>query len=130
MFQGGDCFMYKAYKFRMYPSRKQEVLIHKTFGCYRFIYNYFLNECKEKGFQKAYDLCKELKGLEKEYEWLKEVDSCSLRCAIFNLEDAYQNFFSKRGNYPTFKNKFSRQTYRTNCIRSSYKRKDEAILDI
>lgn len=63
-------------------------------------------------------------------EWIKEVDSCSLRCVIFNLEDAYQNFFSKRGNYPTFKNKFSRQTYRTNCIRSSYKRKDEAILDI
>ena len=59
----------------MYRNRKQEVLIHKTFGCYRFIYNYFLNKCKEKGFQKAYDLCKELRKLEKKYEWLKEVDT-------------------------------------------------------
>ena len=35
---------------------------------------------------------KELPKLQEEYEWLKEVDSCSLRCAIFNLEDAYKFF--------------------------------------
>ena len=28
---------------------------------YRFIYNYFLSECKEKGYQKALDMCKKLK---------------------------------------------------------------------
>ena len=31
---------------------------------------------------------------------------------------------TKRRNYPTFKSKFSRQAYRTNCIRSNYKGKD------
>ena len=36
---------------------------------------------------------KELPKLQEEYEWLKEVDSCSLRCAIFNLEDAYKNYY-------------------------------------
>ena len=56
-----------------------------------------------------------------EYEWLKEVDSCSLRCAIFNLEDTYKNYFNKRANYPTFKSRYKKQTYRTNCIRSTYK---------
>ena len=58
--QGGDN-MYKAYKFRLYPNDNQKILIHKTFGCVRFVYNNFLKECKENGYQKAYDMCKKLK---------------------------------------------------------------------
>ena len=77
--------MYKAYKFRLYPNDEQRQLIHKTFGCTRFIYNHFLNECKEKGYQKAFDMCKKLKELYAEYPFLKEVDSFSLRNSIFNL---------------------------------------------
>ena len=46
--------MYKAYKFRLYPNDIQKDLIHKTFGCYRFIYNYFLNDCMSNGYQKAF----------------------------------------------------------------------------
>ncbi len=113
--------MYKAYRFRLYPNDSQRTLIHKTFGCVRFVYNYFLDKCKKNGYIKAYDMCKELKGLYEEYPFLKEVDSCSLRCSIFNLEDSYKNFFAKRNGYPCFKNKFSKQSYRTNCIRSTYK---------
>jgi len=60
-----------------------------------------------------------LKELEIEYVWLKEVDSCALRCAIFNLEDAYKNFFNKQASYPKFKNRYSKQSYRTNCIKRS-----------
>ena len=122
--------MYKTYKFRMYPTKEQIIMINKTFGCYRFIYNYFLNKCKNNKFIKAYYMCNELKKMYYEYEWLKEVDSCSLRCAIFNLEDAYKNFFNKRANYPIFKNKYNRQTYRTNCIRSSYKGKNYSNIKI
>jgi len=32
----------KAYKFRIYPNKQQEVLINKTFGCCRFVFNHFL----------------------------------------------------------------------------------------
>ena len=56
--------MYKAYKFRLYPNDNQKKLINKTYGCTRFIYNHFLNKCKEEKFIKAYDMCKELKELE------------------------------------------------------------------
>ena len=115
--------MYKAYKFRLYPDDNQKMLINKTFGCTRFIYNHFLNKCKEEGYKKAYDMCKELKELELDYPFLKEVDSTALRCSIFNLEDSYKNYFSKRSGYPSFKSKFSKQSYRTNCITSSYKNK-------
>ena len=38
--------MYKAYKFRMYPANEQEILINKTIGYTRFIYNYFLSQYK------------------------------------------------------------------------------------
>jgi len=122
--------MYKAYKFRLYPSEHQKVLISKTFGSYRFIYNHFLSKCKENKYIKAYDMCKMLKELEIEYVWLKEVDSCALRCAIFNLEDAYKNFFNKQASYPKFKNRYSKQSYRTNCIKRSYKGKEYSNIKV
>lgn len=124
--------MYKAYKFRIYPNNNQRALINKTFGCYRFIYNYFLDKCMKNKYINSFDMCNELKELYSEYNWLKEVDSCSLRCAIFNLEDAYKNFFSKRSSYPKFKNKYSRQTYRTNCIRGKYRNSEYSniLLDL
>ena len=122
--------MYKTYMFRLYPNDNQKVLIHKTFGCVRFVYNHFLNQCKEIGYQKAYDMCKKLKELEIEYSFLKEVDSCSLRCAVFNLEDSYKNFFSKRSNYPKFKSRFSKQSYRTTCTKRIYKGKEYKNIEL
>ena len=122
--------MYKAYKFRLYPNDNQKILINKTFGCTRFIYNHFLNKCKEEKFIKAYDMCKELKELVLDYPFLKEVDSMALRCSIFNLEDSYKNYFSKRSAYPSFKNKFNKQSYRTNCITSVYKNKKYSNIKI
>ena len=115
---------YRAYYFRLYPTLEQQRQISRTFGYVRFVYNYFLSYQKEHGVKKSYDLCKELKNLSKQYVFLKEVDSCALRCAIFHLEDAYKNFFAKRSSYPKYKSKYSYQSYRTNCIRSSYKGKE------
>lgn len=39
--------MERAYKYRIYPNKNQEELINKTFGCVRFVYNYYLNKRKE-----------------------------------------------------------------------------------
>ena len=75
-------------------------------------------------------MCKEIKELVVTYPWLKEVDSCALRCSVFNLEDSYKNFFSKRSGYPMFKNKFSKQCYRTNLIKSEYKGKEYNNIEI
>jgi putative transposase len=38
----------KAYKFRLYPTKVQEQLLAKTFGCVRFVYNKMLAEQKRK----------------------------------------------------------------------------------
>ena len=122
--------MYKTYKFRLYPNKEQEILISKTFGCVRFVYNHYLEKCKENNYKNAFALVKDIPNLCLEYEFLNEVDSCALRCSVFNLDDAYKNFFSKRSSYPVFKNKFSRQSYRTNCIRSSYKGKEYSNIKV
>ena len=127
--------MLKAYKFRLYPNDEQKILINKTFGCSRYIYNYFLNEAQKyykenKKMKSAYEMCNELKSLQEITPWLKEVDSCSLRTAIFDLEDAYKSFFQKRSKYPNFKNKYSKQSYRTNNMTSEYKGKSYNSIEI
>lgn len=35
--------MNKSFKVRIYPNKEQKLLLEKTFGANRFIYNYFLN---------------------------------------------------------------------------------------
>lgn len=116
---------YKAYKFRIYPNKEQKIMIDKTFGCTRFVFNKFLSERKEK-YEKSkiklstYEQIKELPDLKKENKWLKEVDSCALQKSIFNLDDAFKNFF--RGNgYPRFKAKGEHESYTTNNNLNEYK---------
>ena len=121
---------YKAYKFRLYPSEKQTILIHKTFGCVRLVYNYYLAKQQKEGIKKAFTNCNDLKYLQEEKTFLKEVDSCALRCAIFNLEDANNNYLAKRSNYPVFKSKYVKQSYRTNCITRIYKDKTYSNIEI
>ncbi|SEJ78790.1 Helix-turn-helix domain-containing protein, partial [Trichococcus ilyis] len=36
--------IHKAYKFRIYPNQEQQILIAKTIGCSRFVFNHFLSE--------------------------------------------------------------------------------------
>ena len=100
----------KAYKFRIYPNKEQEILINKTFGCSRFVFNHFLakwdNTYKETGKGLTYNSCsKQLTQLKKEFVWLKEVDSVALQSSLKNLADSYTRFFKKQNNKPLFKSK-------------------------
>lgn len=95
--------MEKAFKYRMYPNREQRILLAKTFGCTRFVYNHYLakrRDAYEKdGITFNYSACaKDLVSLKKEYEWLKEVDSVALQSSVKNLDTAYINFLRKKLN--------------------------------
>ena len=104
----------KGYTFRMYPNDEQKTLIEKSFGCSRYIYNYFLDKTNGRKYIKKFDYINDLPLLSKKNEWLKEVDSCLLRCSIFNLEDALNNYNKGNAEYPKFKSKTkSRNSYRT-----------------
>lgn len=109
----------KAFKYRIYPNKKQQELIQKTFGCVRFVYNYYLNKRQELYENDkttfTYNMCsKDLTSLKKEYEWLKEPDKDSLQKALKDLDNAYRNFFNEHIGYPKFKSKKNRyKSYRT-----------------
>ena len=99
-----------TYKFRIYPNSNQIDKLSKSFGCVRYVYNYFLNKEKENyklnhkhlGY---YNNAKELTSLKKELIWLKDCNSQSLQASLKHLERAYTNFFEKRGELPRFKSK-------------------------
>lgn len=111
--------MEKAYKYRIYPNKKQQELIKKTFGCTRFVYNYYLAKkielYKESKTSFTYNqCCADLTNLKKELEWLKEVDSKALQSSLKDLDRAYQKFFKERAGFPRFKTKKThRFPYRT-----------------
>jgi putative transposase len=109
----------KAYKFRIYPTKEQEILIAKTIGCSRFVFNRFLGQWndtyKETGKGLTYNSCSaELTQLKKELLWLKEVDSIALQSSLKNLADSYTRFFKKQNKAPRFKSKKNKvQSYTT-----------------
>lgn len=113
--RGGDIVAERAYKYRIYPNKKQQELIRKTFGCTRYVYNYYLDKRKTDKTNYTYVKCaKDLTQLKKELEWLKEVDSVGLQTSLKDLDVAYKNFFSGRSDYPKFKSRKNRhQSYRT-----------------
>ncbi|OJD72294.1 IS200/IS605 family element RNA-guided endonuclease TnpB, partial [Bacillus paramycoides] len=111
----------KAYKFRIFPNKKQEIVIAKTIGCSRFVFNHFLalwnNTYKETGKGLTYPSCSaELTRLKKKQDtiWLKEVDSIALQSTLKNLADAFSRFFKKQNDIPRFKSKKNKiQSYTT-----------------
>ena len=114
-----------SYKFRIYPNAKQQILIQKTFGCARFVYNHFLahriSEYNLTGKSSTrFQQDKSLTVLKQEIEWLREPDKCALQNALKDLDTAYKNFFrsvkgARKTGFPRFKSKHNRRkSYRTN----------------
>lgn len=118
---------HKAYKFRIYPNKQQTILINKTIGSSRFVFNHFLHLWNEtysktkKGLN--YNTCATmLPNMKKSetYAWLKEVDSVALQSSIKNLEDSFNRFFKKQSKAPRFKSKKNtNQSYTTRNINNN-----------
>ena len=109
--------MEKGYVYRAYPNAKQRELIKKTFGCKRFVYNYFLrlriDTYEETKKTLGYNVCnKRMTDLKRELPFLLEPDKCALQNALRDLDKAYENFFGtvnsprkRKFGYPRFKSK-------------------------
>ena len=114
----------RGLKYRIYPTDEQTVLINKTLGCARFVFNHFLgirqDEWKYNHKSVQYkDTNAMLTDLKRrpEYSWLNEVDSMALQQSLRDLQRAYDNFFAKRAKYPRFKSKHHHtQSYRSQCV--------------
>lgn len=109
----------KAYKYRIEPTKEQEVLLNKHFGSVRWIYNHFLNDRKTQYLEtKKSDNYVVQAGkmalLKKEEDtaWLKEINSQTLQQTLKNLEAAYLNFFRGNAKFPNFKSKHNKNSFR------------------
>lgn len=109
-------FMNRAYVFRLYPNAEQRVMLAKTFGCVRFIYNKMLQDRIDYYKKTGKSLNNTPAQYKSEFIWLKEVDSLALANAQLNLNRAYKNFFSRpNSGFPKFKSKKKhRFSYSTN----------------
>ncbi|MDC3414819.1 IS200/IS605 family element RNA-guided endonuclease TnpB [Terrihalobacillus insolitus] len=127
----------KAFRFRIYPNPTQVEQINKTFGCSRFVFNYFLAKQREKDaywyiveemkqsgqlpsnewkgeYFKKNDSKKALCQLKEHYSFLKEVDSIALQKSVENLADSYERYYKKKNKAPRFKSKKNKlQSYGT-----------------
>ena len=100
----------KAYKTEIKPTKSQIELIHKTFGCTRYIYNRFVfenleNLTSDKPFVSAFDYSKRVNNDTNTPSWLKEVPSKAIKQALIYADKAFRDYFSKRREKPKFKKK-------------------------
>lgn len=118
----------KAYKFRFYPQDDWKVILAKTFGCTRFVFNQTLNysitnysikflDIDKKNINPDYknitstDRINYLIELKKQFDWLSEVSSIALQQSIRNLNTSYDRFFKQQSAFPQYKKKFNRNSF-------------------
>ena len=115
--------VHKGIKVRLYPTEEQEVLINKTIGCCRFVYNNALENCKQsyeqtQHFPSKKERSANLVPLKEINQFLKEVDYHALQQSIRDFDSALDKFFKNRNHFgfPQFKSKHNlKQSYRTTC---------------
>ena len=109
--------MLKAYKYRLYPTNKQKVLLTKTFGCVRYFWNkqveIFNSYNKETNPTPIFKTSTEYR---KEIEWLKEVSAAAIQQKEIDFKEYKKQRFSKKRKkiiaQPRFKSKLNKQSYR------------------
>lgn len=111
----------KGMRVRLYPTEEQMVLINKTLGCVRFVYNQTLDNCKQSYEQTQHFPSKKERSanivkMKEGHSFLKEVDSHALQYSVKDFDYALDNFFKNKNHFgfPKFKSKHSmKQSYRT-----------------
>ncbi|RZN74828.1 RNA-guided endonuclease InsQ/TnpB family protein [Avibacterium paragallinarum] len=108
----------KAFKFEIMPNGEQTRKIKQFCGCSRFVFNRALawqNEQYEQdnSFKFSYTkIANLLPQWKKELVWLKECHSQVLQQSLKDLESAFKNFFQKRADFPKFKKKGVKESFR------------------
>jgi putative transposase len=126
--------VYRAFKYRFYPTPSQETLLRKTMGCSRFVYNHFLalrikewtTNQKTVSYNETSSLLTQLKK-EEETKWLSDVSSVALQQSLQHLQESYNNFFrglkkKQKVGFPRFKKKSNRNSINLTKSGFSYKK--------
>lgn len=108
--------MRKNFKYRLFPTSKQETTLVQTLNGCRWLYNHFLEQRKaawesEKKSISRYDQSNMLKILKTEHPFLADVFSQVLQNVSTRLDLAFRAFFRRiksgdKPGYPRFRGKF------------------------
>ena len=118
-----------AYRCRAYPDPEQQVMLARTFGCVRVVWNRALaarharwvTERKGISYREADAALTAMKRLP-ELAFLNEVSSVPLQQALRHQHRAVNAFSAGRARYPRFKSRRSRQAAR--YTRSAFRWRD------
>lgn len=134
-----------ALKLKLSPTQEQKSFLDRTFGCARFIYNFYLNE-KNQFYEKeikplgndkkarnaVWKTFEEtpLKDLKVKYPWLKESNSQALCNAYMNLKGAYQKFYKGQTDLPKFHSKKNKNSFKDSMMKENFFNWNEKTVDL
>jgi putative transposase len=123
----------RAYRFRLAPTEAQAVLMKKTAGCRRYVYNLALEQrsllYRERGYSIGLaEQDRQLTELKKELEWLREVPAQALQQGLRDLNTAFERFFAGLSGYPDFRSKYEHDSFRLPQPKPEHVREDAVFL--
>ena len=110
--------IYKAFKFELMPNGEQVRKMKQFCGCSRFVFNralvwqnerYDADNSVKFSYYKLTSLLPEWK---RELPWLKDCNAQVLQQSLKDLESVFKNFFTKRLDFPKFKKKGEKDSFR------------------
>lgn len=115
--------LHRALKMRIYPDNEQRHKIDTTLNYCRYIYNKMLERNnkvyhRRKEHLNYYMMQNLLPEMKLYLPWLKDADSQALKYTCRQLSIAYDRFFKKISEYPTFHTKRGVQSYTTTNTRT------------
>ena len=118
--------MKKGLEVRLYPSKEQRVLIDRTLGCSRFVYNHVLGMKKELWEDYKLSFNPNLKSFKEEWKFLTKVPSQALANSYMDCMAAFNNFFNsikkktkQEAKFPKFHKKGRKDTFRIASTKTS-----------
>ena len=133
-----------ALKLKLSPTQEQKSFLDKTFGCARFVYNFYLNEKNQfyekniKGIEdkkvrnaiwKTFEETP-LKDLKIKYPWLKEANQQGICNSYMNLRGAYQKFYKGQTELPRFHSKKNKNSFKDSMIKKNFFNWNEKTVDL
>ena len=118
--------MKKGLEIRLYPSKEQRVLIDRTLGCSRFVYNHVLALKKELWDEYKLSFNPKLKSFKEEWKFLTKVPSQALANSYMDCMTAFNNFFNsikkktkQEAKFPKFHKKGQKDSFRIAATKTS-----------
>ena len=121
----------KAYKFRLYPTSGQEIMLTKTFGCVRFVWNQRVAQFLDWKHDEPVKKEPTIKEMKAEFQFLSEVPYNALDQKYQDWRKTKQQYFSKtrkkKLGKPKFKKRGNHSSFRLMVSTGAVKFKDSCV---